>query len=71
MARKAATIAYPVLGPDVLVLDEPTAGQTNETIRNCGFLDELHQKGHTIVKITHDMQLMLVKWHENNQDCCA
>ena len=23
------------------------------------FLEELHQKGHTIVMITHDMQLML------------
>ena len=59
--KKRVTIAsILVLGPDVLVLDEPTAGQDQRNYTEImDFLDELHQKGHTIVIITHDMQLML------------
>ena len=58
--KKRVTIAsILVLGPDVLVLDEPTAGQDQRNYTEImDFLDELHQKGHTIVMITHDMQLM-------------
>ena len=59
--KKRVTIAsILVLGPDVLVLDEPTAGQDQRNYTEImDFLDELHQKGHTIVMIIHDMQLML------------
>ena len=59
--KKRVTIAsILVLGPEVLVLDEPTAGQDQRNYTEImDFLDELHQKGHTIVMITHDMQLML------------
>ena len=59
--KKRVTIAsILVLGPDVLVLDEPTAGQDQRNYTEImDFLDELHQKGHNIVMITHDMQLML------------
>ena len=59
--KKRVTIAsILVLGPDVLVLDEPTAGQDQRNYTEImDFLDELHQKAHTIVMITHDMQLML------------
>ena len=59
--KKRVTIAsILVLGTDVLVLDEPTAGQDQRNYTEImDFLDELHQKGHTIVMITHDMQLML------------
>ena len=59
--KKRVTIAsILVLGPDVLVLDEPTAGQDQRNYTEImDFLDELQQKGHTIVMITHDMQLML------------
>ncbi len=59
--KKRVTIAsILVLGADVLVLDEPTAGQDQRNYTEImDFLDELHQKGHTIVMITHDMQLML------------
>ena len=59
--KKRVTIAsILVLGPDVLVLDEPTAGQDQRNYTEImDFLDELHQKGHTVVMITHDMQLML------------
>ena len=59
--KKRVTIAsILVLGADILVLDEPTAGQDQRNYTEImDFLDELHQKGHTIVMITHDMQLML------------
>ena len=59
--KKRVTIAsILVLGPEVLVLDEPTAGQDQRNYTEImDFLDELQQKGHTIVMITHDMQLML------------
>ena len=59
--KKRVTIAsILVLGPEVLVLDEPTAGQDQRNYTEImDFLDELHQKGHTIIMITHDMQLML------------
>ena len=59
--KKRVTIAsILVLGPEVLVLDEPTAGQDQRNYTEImDFLDELQQKGHTIIMITHDMQLML------------
>ena len=59
--KKRVTIAsILVLGPEVLVLDEPTAGQDQRNYTEImDVLDELHQKGHTIIMITHDMQLML------------
>ena len=59
--KKRVTIAsILILGPEVLVLDEPTAGQDQRNYTEImDFLDELHQKGHTIIMITHDMQLML------------
>ncbi len=48
------------LGPEILVLDEPTAGQDQRNYTEImEFLDSLQEKGHTIVMITYDMQLML------------
>ena len=59
--KKRVTIAsIRVLGPEILVLDEPTAGQDQRNYTDImEFLDSLQEKGHTIVMITHDMQLML------------
>lgn len=59
--KKRVTIAsILVLGPEILVLDEPTAGQDQSNYTEImEFLDSLQEKGHTIVMITHDMQLML------------
>lgn len=49
-----------VLKPEIVILDEPTAGQDYQTYTDImKFLDGLQKKGHTIVMITHDMQLML------------
>lgn len=59
--KKRVTIAsILVLGPEILVLDEPTAGQDQRNYTEImEFLNSLQEKGHTIVMITHDMQLML------------
>ena len=59
--KKRVTIAsILVLGPEILVLDEPTAGQDQRNYTDImKFLDSLQEKGHTIVMISHDMQLML------------
>ncbi|MGT2846173.1 ABC transporter ATP-binding protein [Streptococcus massiliensis] len=59
--KKRVTIAsILVLRPEILLLDEPTAGQDQRNYTEImNFLDDLHAKGHTIIMITHDMQLML------------
>ena len=59
--KKRVTIAsILVLGAEIILLDEPTAGQDQKNYTEImEFLEELHQEGHTIVMITHDMQLML------------
>lgn len=59
--KKRVTIAsILVLNPEVIILDEPTAGQDfrhyNEIME---FLLELNGRGVTIIMITHDMHLML------------
>ncbi len=59
--KKRVTIAsILVLKPEIIILDEPTAGQDYKTYTDImNFLDNLQKQGHTIVMITHDMQLML------------
>jgi len=59
--KKRVTIASVlVLNPNIIILDEPTAGQDykhyNEMME---FLKELQNRGMTIIFITHDMHLML------------
>lgn len=59
--KKRVTIAsILVLNPQILILDEPTAGQDQRTYQEImAFLKDLSAAGHTILMITHDMQLML------------
>lgn len=59
--KKRVTIAsILVLKPEIIILDEPTAGQDYKTYTDImNFLDSLQKQGPTIVMITHDMQLML------------
>lgn len=59
--KKRVTIAaILVLEPEMLVLDEPTAGQDFKHYSEMmSFIEELNQLGKTIVMITHDMHLML------------
>ncbi len=59
--KKRVTIcSILVLEPEMLILDEPTAGQdySNYT-RIMEFLKSLNERGITVVMITHDMHLML------------
>ncbi len=59
--RKRVTIAsIIVMRPDIIVLDEPTAGQDYRHYTDImDFLKTLNRHGLTIIMITHDMHLML------------
>jgi len=59
--KKRVTIAsIIVMKPDVIVLDEPTAGQDYKHYTEImKFLKELNNQGNTLIIITHDMHLML------------
>ena len=59
--KKRVTIAsILVLNPDMIILDEPTAGQDFKHYTEImEFLVELNKKGVTILMVTHDMHLML------------
>jgi energy-coupling factor transport system ATP-binding protein len=59
--KKRVTIAsILVLNPEIIILDEPTAGQDFRHFTEImEFLVELSNRGVTILIITHDMHLML------------
>ena len=59
--KKRVTIAsILVLKPEVILLDEPTAGQDLKHYTEImDFLSELNRQGVTVLLITHDMHLML------------
>ena len=59
--KKRVTIAsILVLKPEMILLDEPTAGQDLKHYTEImDFLSELNSRGVTVVLITHDMHLML------------
>lgn len=59
--KKRVTIASILVSrPQILILDEPTAGQDFKHYTEImEFLKELNGKGYTVLMITHDMHLML------------
>lgn len=59
--KKRVTIASVlVMGPRIILLDEPTAGQDYRHYTEImEFLRQLNRRGVTVVMITHDMHLML------------
>ena len=59
--KKRVTIASVlVMGPQIIILDEPTAGQDFKHYTEImEFLKQLNNNGITIIMITHDMHLML------------
>ena len=59
--KKRVTIAsILVLEPEIIILDEPTAGQDFRHYTDImEFLTELNRRGITVVMITHDMHLIL------------
>lgn len=77
--KKRVTIAsILVLEPEIILLDEPTAGQDfRHYTEIMEFLKDLNRQGVTIVLITHDMHLMLeytpraVVFHDGQVICDA
>ncbi len=59
--RKFVTIAAVIaMGSDVIVMDEPTAGQDFKGMRILhNLIDELQKQGKTIITITHDMEFVV------------
>lgn len=59
--KKRVTIAsILVLEPEVIILDEPTAGQDYKHYTEImSFLETINRTGITVIMITHDMHLML------------
>jgi cobalt/nickel transport system ATP-binding protein len=56
--RKVALASVLSLGPDVLLLDEPSSDLDPRTkVWLEGFLNELHDSGKTIITATHDLEL--------------
>jgi cobalt/nickel transport system ATP-binding protein len=57
--KKAAIASVLVIEPDVLLLDEPTAGLDPQTSRDIiAVLNDVHQSGRTIVIATHDLHIV-------------
>lgn len=58
--KRVSIAAILVLNPEMLILDEPTAGQDlKHYTEMMEFLKTLNERGMTILMITHDMHLML------------
>lgn len=56
--QKLAVATILAMEPEILVIDEPTTGQDwNGTQRMMEMMEKLHQKGHTVLAITHNMRL--------------
>ncbi|HUK29009.1 MAG TPA: ABC transporter ATP-binding protein [Candidatus Acidoferrales bacterium] len=56
--RKVALASVLALGPDVLLLDEPSSDLDPRTkVWLESFLNELHETGKTIITATHDLEL--------------
>ena len=57
--RKVALAGILAIDPDILVLDEPTAGlDPKSSLEVLNLVGKLHEAGKTIVIITHDMDLL-------------
>jgi len=57
--KKAAIASVLVIEPEVLLLDEPTAGLDPQTTRDIiAVLSEFHEIGRTIVIATHDLHIV-------------
>jgi cobalt/nickel transport system ATP-binding protein len=57
--RKVAMASVLISGPDVLLLDEPTAGLDPKTSRDLiDLLNRYHADGKTVITATHDMHIV-------------
>ncbi len=57
--QRLAVAAVLAMGPDILIVDEPTTGQDYRSVRGImSLLCDLQRRGKTILIITHDMTLV-------------
>jgi cobalt/nickel transport system ATP-binding protein len=57
--KKAAIASVLIMEPEVLLLDEPTAGLDPQTMRDIiDVLDQAHKAGKTVVFATHDLHIV-------------
>lgn len=57
--QRLAIAGVLAMRPEIFMLDEPTGGQDREQVfRLRGVLQNLNDAGHTIILITHDMELL-------------
>ncbi len=57
--QRLAVASILAMQPEIIIVDEPTTGQDYRMV--CGIMDlltELHQRGNTVLIITHDMTLV-------------
>ena len=58
--RRVAIAGIIAIDPDILVLDEPTAGLDAKGANDVmSLVNEMHKKGKTIILVTHDMDLVM------------
>lgn len=58
--RRVAIAGILALEPDILILDEPTAGlDPKGTEAIMGLVKKMHESGKTIILVTHDMDLVM------------
>lgn len=58
--RRVAIAGILALNPDILVLDEPTAGLDPQGVKDImSLIDELYENGKSIIIVTHDMDILL------------
>ena len=58
--RRVAIAGILALKPDILVLDEPTAGLDPQGVKDImSLIDELYNNGTSIIIVTHDMDILL------------
>ncbi|PAK20950.1 energy-coupling factor transporter ATPase [Mycoplasmopsis agassizii] len=62
--RRVALAGILAIEPDVLILDEPTAGLDPAGVREIlSIFDKLNEEGKTIIMVTHDMNNVLERSH--------
>lgn len=57
--QRLAIACVTVMQPDIIILDEPTTGLDEaEATRTMEIIRHLHEEGHTIIMISHDMKIV-------------
>ena len=60
--RRVAIAGIIAINPDILVLDEPTAGLDLKGAKDImSLVEKMHKDGKTIIVVTHDMQLVMME----------